>query len=83
MWIGNANATFQTLLDISNAFVENTLNDQFWEAAVGPPGSYMTERASDKIKRGDFLHLPYIGGTVVSQTLTPSPQLGSNDNKVE
>ncbi|KAF4615680.1 hypothetical protein D9613_012495 [Agrocybe pediades] len=58
---------FDTLLNISNAMVTATLNHQLWQPAVGPPGSIVPERASKVIASGNFLHLPYIGGTNLNE----------------
>lgn len=59
--------SFQTLLNASNIFVLGTLNDQLWEPAIGPAGSFATERESTKIERGDFLHIPLIAGTNLNE----------------
>ncbi|KXN81287.1 Lipase 2, partial [Leucoagaricus sp. SymC.cos] len=58
---------FETLLGISNAMISATFNDQLWQPAIGPPGGIVTEEASDKIQRGDFLHLPFLAGTTVNE----------------
>ncbi|KAF7330244.1 Carboxylic ester hydrolase [Mycena venus] len=69
----------KTLLNISNAMVSTALNAQLWEPAVGPEGSFITERASARIARGDFLRLPYMGGTNVNEgTLFSTSVLGLN-----
>ncbi|KAF8896552.1 alpha/beta-hydrolase [Infundibulicybe gibba] len=61
---------FDTLLDISNSMISSTLNSQLWQPCVGPAGSLITARASDKVRRGQFLHLPYLGGTNLNEGTT-------------
>jgi hypothetical protein len=56
----------QKLVNVSNEMIGSTLNRQLWQPAIGPPGSLIPERASARVIRGHFLHLPYLAGTNVS-----------------
>ncbi|KAF5349782.1 hypothetical protein D9758_010229 [Tetrapyrgos nigripes] len=69
---------FETLLNISNTMILGTLNMQLWQPAVGPRGSLVPERASLRIEAGNFLHLPYIGGTTLNEGSTfADPLIGT------
>ncbi|KAI0267680.1 alpha/beta-hydrolase [Gloeopeniophorella convolvens] len=67
---------FDTLANISNTFIKNTLNHQLWQPTVAP-GSFAPVRASEKIASGDFLHVPVIAGTNLNEGTTFSGSLSS------
>lgn len=56
----------QILVNISNTLVTSTLNHQLWQPTIAL-GSLAPIRASAKIASGDFVHVPVIIGTNVSQ----------------
>ncbi|KAF7319011.1 Carboxylic ester hydrolase [Mycena chlorophos] len=58
---------FETLMNISNTMIANTLDTQLWQPAVGLAGSMMTQRASEMIASGKHLYLPYLGGSNVNE----------------
>ncbi|KAG7089956.1 hypothetical protein E1B28_011581 [Marasmius oreades] len=57
---------FEKLLNVSNEMISNTLNNQLWQPTISP-GTLFSAQASEKIKRGEFLHLPYLAGTNVNE----------------
>jgi len=82
---------WKTLLNISNAMIDSTLNGQLWEPAIGPPRSFAPERPSQRILSGNYLHVPYLGGTNLNEgtrysqalynlSLPPSEQTSAFNN---
>ncbi|ESK95924.1 carotenoid ester lipase [Moniliophthora roreri MCA 2997] len=57
---------FETLLNVSNAMIGATLNSQLWQPTISP-GTKFHAQASEIIKSGDFVHLPYLAGTNVNE----------------
>ncbi|KAG6906283.1 hypothetical protein DXG01_014775, partial [Tephrocybe rancida] len=57
---------FETLLNASNTMISATLNQQLWQPSIAP-GSMTPERASVRIRKGDFLKVPYLAGTNVNE----------------
>lgn len=55
-------------MNITNDLINETLNGQLWEPTIAP-GSFAPVPASQKVDSGNFLHVPYIGGTNVSASL--------------
>ncbi|KAJ8489666.1 hypothetical protein ONZ45_g13493 [Pleurotus djamor] len=66
---------FREFLNISNGMVSSTLNDQLWEPTFDP-GSFLNQRPSQRVLSGQFLHIPYLGGTNINEgkTFTMSVQ---------
>ncbi|KAK1235953.1 hypothetical protein PQX77_000804 [Marasmius sp. AFHP31] len=46
--------------------IGNTLNRQLWQPTISS-GSLFSTQASEKIKGGEFLHLPYLAGTNLNE----------------
>ncbi|KAG6905611.1 hypothetical protein DXG01_001717, partial [Tephrocybe rancida] len=65
---------FETLLNTSNTMISATLNRQLWQPSIAP-GSMTPERASVRIRKGEFLKVPYLAGTNVNEGTTFSNTL--------
>ncbi|TBU25308.1 alpha/beta-hydrolase [Dichomitus squalens] len=61
------NLPFETLNNVSVAMTNEVLNGQLWQPTVGPAGSFITERPSQRIASGKFLHVPILAGTNLNE----------------
>ncbi|KAF9231006.1 alpha beta-hydrolase [Melanogaster broomeanus] len=66
---------YETLLNVTNTMTDSSLNGQLWQPAIGPVGSFAPVRPSQKILSGDYLHVPYLGGTNLNEGTTFSETL--------
>ncbi|KAF9223918.1 alpha beta-hydrolase [Gyrodon lividus] len=62
----------KALLNISNTMIDSTLNQQLWQPAIGPVSSFAPERPSQKVRSGNYLHVPFLGGTNLNEGTTYS-----------
>ncbi|EMD42188.1 hypothetical protein CERSUDRAFT_90791 [Gelatoporia subvermispora B] len=58
---------FETFMDISNVMINDTLNQQFLQPSVGPIGSFVTERPSQRLASGNYLRVPVLAGTNLNE----------------
>ncbi|KAF9048750.1 alpha/beta-hydrolase [Panaeolus papilionaceus] len=68
------NVPFPTLMNITNDLINETLNGQLWEPTIAP-GSFAPVPASQKVDSGNFLHVPYIGGTNINEGTIFAPSV--------
>jgi len=57
---------FQTLRNLSNAMIDDTLNGQLWQPTIAP-GSLFPKRPSKVIESGDFARVSYLAGTNLNE----------------
>ncbi|KIP11686.1 hypothetical protein PHLGIDRAFT_99101 [Phlebiopsis gigantea 11061_1 CR5-6] len=60
----------QTLLNATITLVNTRLNGQLWQPTVGPAGSFVPERPSQRIASGNYLHIPILAGTNLNEGTT-------------
>ncbi|TBU25305.1 alpha/beta-hydrolase [Dichomitus squalens] len=61
---------FETLQNFTVAMTNEVLNQQLWQPTVGPAGSFVSERPSQRIASGNFLHVPILAGTNLNEGTT-------------
>ncbi|PIL31444.1 hypothetical protein GSI_06145 [Ganoderma sinense ZZ0214-1] len=64
------NLPFDVLQNVSVTMTDQVLNSQLWQPTVGPAGSFVPERPSERIASGNFLHVPIIAGTNLNEGTT-------------
>ncbi|TFK95046.1 alpha/beta-hydrolase [Polyporus arcularius HHB13444] len=61
---------FELLHNVTVNLTHSVLNSQLWQPAVGPAGSFISERPSERIASGNFLHIPILAGTNLNEGTT-------------
>ncbi|KAI1793184.1 alpha/beta-hydrolase [Ganoderma leucocontextum] len=61
------NLPFEVLHNVSVTMTGQVLNSQLWQPTVGPAGSFVSERPSQRIASGNFLHVPILAGTNLNE----------------
>ncbi|KAI0699381.1 alpha/beta-hydrolase [Cerioporus squamosus] len=61
---------FELLNNVTVNMTNEVLNGQLWQPAVGPAGSFISERPSQRIASGNFLHIPILAGTNLNEGTT-------------
>ncbi|RPD65119.1 alpha/beta-hydrolase [Lentinus tigrinus ALCF2SS1-6] len=62
--------SFEILHNVTVNLTSQVLNSQLWQPTVGPAGSFISERPSQRIASGNFLHVPILAGTNLNEGTT-------------